>query len=258
VDAWFATLTEERPAPGYTVKKTAIPFAEDVWRELKWHLLDLFHGKCAYCETVVRPAYTGDVEHWRPKGKVEEDPTHPGYYWLAFDPSNLLPACMMCNQPAEAKHTHFPVDGAHARDATGLAAEHPLLLNPYDHAVDPRAHIDFDEQGTIKDVTPRGKSSWTIYDLNRPDLVEARFEAMSTVEKDWATEIANQFALTRKLDIAAAYHAVRARIEVGHDRYAAACLWKLQCLWQEQVQKVVSPAALPATSPLVPPDGVGT
>ena len=70
-----------------------------------------FHGKCAYCEQVVTGDQHGDVEHYRPKGAVTdaENQTvyvvvdgqhraHPGYYWLAYDWKNLLPACIRCNQ----------------------------------------------------------------------------------------------------------------------------------------------------------------
>ena len=40
----------------------------------------LFHGKCAYCETFYSASAPVDVEHYRPKGAVSEDPSHPGYY----------------------------------------------------------------------------------------------------------------------------------------------------------------------------------
>src|SRR5262249_45973388 len=132
IEDWSRTLAEENPPPGQMGRKTAIHFNEGLWKELKWHLFELFHGKCAYCEHKPQAGYPGDVEHYRPKGKVDEDPNHPGYYWLAYDPRNLLPSCSRCNQPPTAKRTRFPVEGAHSRDSRNLAAEKPLLLNPYD------------------------------------------------------------------------------------------------------------------------------
>src|SRR5262249_341553 len=140
IDSWSAQLEEETPGAGQIVPKTAISFNQKIWKELKWHLFELFHDKCAYCENKPLAGYPGDVEHYRPKGKVDEDESHPGYYWLAYDETNLLPSCSLCNQPRRAKLTHFPVKGAHSRDARKLAAEVPLLLNPYDKRVNPFDH----------------------------------------------------------------------------------------------------------------------
>ena len=87
---------------------------EALYKAQKQALLDLFNGKCAFCETPIREGMHGDVEHFRPKGGViEEDGSkakyldkkgverdHPGYYWLAYDWRNLLPSCQLCNQPS--------------------------------------------------------------------------------------------------------------------------------------------------------------
>lgn len=101
------------------------------WSKLKTHLIDLFHGKCGYCEARFTPTSFGDVEHYRPKGGVyEEGEKHQGYYWLAYRPTNYLPACQLCNEPA--KRDHFPIEGTRAwSEADKLDDEHPLLLDPY-------------------------------------------------------------------------------------------------------------------------------
>jgi hypothetical protein len=39
---------------------------------------DLFHEKCAYCESRYRAVDSRDVEHFRPKGAITESPAHPG------------------------------------------------------------------------------------------------------------------------------------------------------------------------------------
>jgi len=52
-----------------------------LWGRLKKYLQELFHSTCAYCESTITHTAFGDVEHYRPKGKVAEDPDHPGYYW---------------------------------------------------------------------------------------------------------------------------------------------------------------------------------
>ncbi len=66
--------------------------------EIKQLLEDMFHGKCAYCETFYSAAQPMDVEHYRPKGAVSEDDTHDGYWWLAMKWDNLLPSCIDCNR----------------------------------------------------------------------------------------------------------------------------------------------------------------
>ncbi|MBG7614641.1 endonuclease [Brevundimonas sp. BAL450] len=126
----------------------------------------LFHGKCAYCES--RYDITGpvDIEHFRPKGAVEGDDAHPGYWWLAGDWENLLPSCLDCNRRRyqaspvllasvtavlltsrtgfttafqTGKHASFPLAPGGARmitEPTGgqrsvaTAAERALLLDP--------------------------------------------------------------------------------------------------------------------------------
>ena len=65
---------------------------------VKEALEQLFHGKCAYCESFYSSTQPVDVEHYRPKGKVEDDDSHPGYWWLAMEWSNLLPSCIDCNR----------------------------------------------------------------------------------------------------------------------------------------------------------------
>ncbi|MCO6187896.1 hypothetical protein [Rhizobium sp. L1K21] len=66
--------------------------------EVKEALEKLFHGKCAYCESSYSSIQPVDVEHFRPKGKVEGDDVHPGYWWLAMEWTNLLPSCIDCNR----------------------------------------------------------------------------------------------------------------------------------------------------------------
>lgn len=58
----------------------------------------LFHGKCAYCESHYASQAPVDIEHYRPKGGVEDDPEHWGYWWHAADWHNLLPSCIDCNR----------------------------------------------------------------------------------------------------------------------------------------------------------------
>ncbi|MBL4660109.1 MAG: hypothetical protein JKY19_07115 [Alcanivoracaceae bacterium] len=66
--------------------------------EVRDALKDLFHGKCAYCESQIAGSSQTDIEHYRPKGAVKEKKDHPGYWWLAMNWKNLVLSCMHCNQ----------------------------------------------------------------------------------------------------------------------------------------------------------------
>ncbi len=177
-------------------------FNDKIWKELKIHLFEIFHGKCAYCESKVRHISSGDVEHYRPKRKPEEAPdNHPGYYWLAYDISNLLPSCESCNR-SRGKANHFPVKGdRYAYKPDDIPKETPLLLNPYDeqqwweNANDPKKrkkkkHLEFITReggadfGMVKGITDEGKTSSDTYNLNRFALVEKRREKQEAVLKD--------------------------------------------------------------------------
>lgn len=52
---------------------------DSVWKYLKVYLFSISNGKCAFCETDTLAVSPGDVEHFRPKARVEGEETHRGY-----------------------------------------------------------------------------------------------------------------------------------------------------------------------------------
>ncbi len=66
------------------------------------------HNKCVYCETDVSAGASFRVDHYRPKRYIKDvDPLkHYGYYWLAYEWTNLLQSCEACNR---AKSNQFPL-----------------------------------------------------------------------------------------------------------------------------------------------------
>ena len=54
------------------------------WVALRAAFESYSHGKCWYVECK-NPGTDDDIDHFRPKLGVKEDPTHPGYFWFAFD-----------------------------------------------------------------------------------------------------------------------------------------------------------------------------
>jgi hypothetical protein len=158
-----------------------------------------FYGKCAYCESRIIGNQPGDIEHFRPKGRVTDahgnvititraDGTsvpHPGYYWLACDWRNLLYACADCNRPSSfktggiqvGKWDKFPVVGLHAFAPGDEVNEQPLLLNPIIDT--PEEHISIDESGILASRTARGQVSIDVLGLNaRESLIKERLEAI--------------------------------------------------------------------------------
>ena len=160
-----------------------------------------FFGKCAYCESRIIGDQRGDIEHYRPKRKVtyedlspvmvesngRDEVPHPGYYWLAYERSNLLYACISCNQIKKhgsvrvGKWTRFPVDGKHATEPGGEVNECPLLLNPL--VDEPDKHFSIDETGIIGEKSKRAKVSSRILGLNiRESLIKDRAKAIEDTE----------------------------------------------------------------------------
>jgi len=214
----------------YNAGKRPIPFKRAIWDELKWHLFELFHGKCAYCESKTLHVAYGDVEHFRPKSKVEEDTGHPGYYWLAYAETNLLPSCTLCNQ-ARGKMAHFPVEGIHSRIPDDLLNEKPLLLNPYNKEINPFHHLEFGPMGEAlaRNFSPYGEQSRKFYHLNRPDLSAARRDALGKVERDFNVLMGILTSQER------ARKALKDEIILGLREYSAAQLWHLDRIAQSSL-----------------------
>jgi len=213
-------------------------FDNDVWKDLKnWLLKNVFYQKCAYCERKISGAH-GDAEHYRPKGAVKTgskramcqipDPVnggdlplaHPGYFWLAYDWRNLLPACEFCNS-GHGKNERFDNQNGYIaltrlsqaeydalpRSARPLpskkwpgfyyptpasldAAERPLLLNPLNAPPErnPRKHLCFGVRGIVAavDNSPLGQNSIEVFQLEDEDLRQERQEAQEDFWDDYS------------------------------------------------------------------------
>jgi 5-methylcytosine-specific restriction endonuclease McrA len=164
-------------------------------KKLKGH----YRNKCGYCETKVNAAGYLTIDHYRPKKKVIEDTTHPGYYWLGYEWTNFVPACHGCNS---AKGYHFPIDSQNGGirvmgppmtadqqldfdaclvDSKIHQEEQPLLLHPI---VDiPQQHLIFLPDGTVKGSTRRGNITVQVCGLCRGDLVTDRKDFIDRIFK---------------------------------------------------------------------------
>lgn len=223
--------------------------------EVRLALFQLFHGKCAYCETKVNAGNAQDVEHFRPKGRIDpcdgNPPIVPGYYWLAMEWDNLLLACKGCNQrlrqrtmneddeyvyedTARGKLDRFPLEQGtpRAQDAgdpviDSVAVEEPgrLLLNPC--LDDPEKYLRYDREGNILPRVKNGQKrpeaveSIETYALARFDLTterQERFLDMVDIEDDIqdAAEMVQELDARQKRFVAAAVRSLEGIL----DRFA--------------------------------------
>lgn len=139
----------------------------------------IYHYKCAYCEGHIADGFTLHIEHYRPKNKLKEDAQHSGYYWLAYEWSNLLLACQDCNSPKSNRfpitgvRVHHPQDKQHWRvDSPSFLIEQALLLNS--EIDNPELHFDFQPNGELIFKTVQGETTIKLCNLNRESLRIAR------------------------------------------------------------------------------------
>jgi len=190
--AWRAKPEAER-----LKKPWSFDFAIYKHDDVKRALTELFHGKCAYCESRYAATQPMDVEHWRPKGSVEGE-SDIGYWFTAASWENLLPSCIDCNRRRtqtdhvegttgpSGKQAEFPIQAGSQRatDVGELVLEVPLLLDPCTD--DPESILEFNMDEAS--VAPEGESnslqrskateSIRVYGLNRAALVFERKERL--------------------------------------------------------------------------------
>jgi uncharacterized protein (TIGR02646 family) len=199
VEQWYASLTSAQPGerPKFKAYK-----GKDVVKTLG----DLFDYKCAYCESRYAITQPVDVEHWRPKARIEGVPHHTGYSWLAMKWENLLPSCIDCNRARKqevpnagskkpwiqrkvGKADQFPIVKPSLRWTfdNSQQPEEPLLLDPCTD--DPDDYFEFHKSGVIlpkKKITKkqldRALKSIEVYALNRKALVDERLRHMLRLE----------------------------------------------------------------------------
>ena len=155
-------------------------------KSVKTSLKKLQHDKCCFCESKITHISHGDVEHYRPKGGYQQNEHNklkkPGYYWLAYDFSNLFLACQKCNQ--SYKKNYFPLidesKRAHSHQ-DNINNEYPLIIHPeYD---DPENELEF-----IKEIIRPKNNSLKGYEtikrtgIDRQELEKVRWEYFRVIE----------------------------------------------------------------------------
>jgi hypothetical protein len=204
------------------IQKNKHTFRSDLYGNdgVKNKLLLFFHGKCAYCEDFMgnvriigKPYWDWQIEHYRPKAGVTEDSKHKGYYWLAYECTNFLIVCPVCNS-LRYKGNRFPIlskKGAIRLKDThfiknkkleiGICTiynpifdiEKPILLNPVIDS--PKDFIQFLKDGTIEGKNERGEESIKIYGLNRQTLCLKRKEIIDSIRNNMALTLKTTYSI---------------------------------------------------------------
>ena len=162
-------------------------FASSIYGDaaVKKKLIKIQHDKCCFCERKISAGEPGHIEHYRPKAGYKADENtpivRPGYFWLAYEFSNLYYSCYRCN--CTYKKNYFPLSDEtqrayyHVRD---ISREDPLILDP---CSDPSRHLIFQREN----IKPKGGSAYgkeTIKKtgLNRKALATERREYLNTLD----------------------------------------------------------------------------
>ena len=188
---------------------------------------------------------------------------HPGYFWLAYDWRNLMPACSMCN--SRAKADQFPVDAEcllmvrlSQEEVNSLLAEPlaskfypelyylspedldqrecPLLLNPLNPTPDrdPCEHLRFSIDGSAVAVesSDLGKNSIEVFNLNRNNLVRERKAAIERIHSKYLIAVREP---SEKYE-----ERIQNKIEdfvSGVEPYSAAALCYLECFLKRKLRR---------------------
>jgi hypothetical protein len=155
-------------------------------KTVKDALIKAQHDKCFLCESKITHIAFGDVEHFRPKAAYRQSSSEPlrkpGYYWLAYEWSNLFLACQLCNQLF--KKNLFPIVNAKARAISHkhkIASERPLFIDPSidnpEEYISFRREIPYPKRGNL-----RAKATIIDLGLTRQKLNEKRFERYEIIK----------------------------------------------------------------------------
>ena len=182
------TEIRDRISAGESLQSTVF-FSYWLNEEVRKPLFELHQGKCCYCERKREMKRESDVEHYRPKSAVTEDPNHPGYWWLAYKWTNYLFSCKPCNQ--SHKKNHFPLLPGSTRATSpqnDLSLEHPVIINPIDDDAESFISYDWRNGGGVyvkicgTDQEQRGVDTIEILGLNENHLMEERAEILPLLE----------------------------------------------------------------------------
>ena len=171
----------------YDTGQRAFTFDSSIYAAevVKQVLNEAQYGKCAFCERQV--GLDSDIEHFRPKSAAQQKRggalSKPGYYWLAYEWSNLLLSCTHCN--CRHKRNLFPLANPRMRakhHRQSIGRELPLLINPAED--DPGQFLSFRDQYIYAvQGNHRGEETIRVLGLDREALNEERLSCLQRLQQ---------------------------------------------------------------------------
>ena len=168
---WLARANKQTIALSAGTGRTRFP---RLWSEIKHVYITLQGSKCAFCEKWLEDdKIEHDVEHFRPKGRVDHWPvprqlsdvgltvsqpatgSEPGYRRLAYHPLNYIAACQKCNRVL--KKNSFPIAGTrdvNGEDPAKMKGERAYMIYPISDMDD-----DPEQLITFHGLSPRARES---------------------------------------------------------------------------------------------------
>ncbi len=225
--------------------------ASAVWRSFYEKLPDRLKHKCWYCEAEeIRSDMP--VDHFRPKGKVEECAQHDGYWWLAFDWENYRCACTFCNSKRNFEETQggkgykFPIfnEGSRASlPADNYQNEEPAILDPCDPDDDRLLWFDADGfpepiAGASEEQAQKVINSKEIFHLHETRICRKRNNIRIDVKKH-----VNNLASTHRPTARAAKSSLRRMIGDTEMLSRAAFVYLSQHRHIDEVQEILDQGA---------------
>ena len=147
IDEADAAQAEIDAEPAPKKRRKLIKKHQDKWVAFRDAFAELSHHKCWYTESL-SPGADWDVDHFRPKNRLQDEKTHGGYYWEALKWKNFRLSCHRSNRLRTNPHTN-QVDGKSDRFP---------LLNPADRAWAPanqQADLVFGHLDQLLDIGDR-------------------------------------------------------------------------------------------------------
>lgn len=190
IDAAEAARATILGSPDLDTRRKLIKDHRLLWVAFRPHFQAVFGAKCWYTESE-NPGTDDDIDHFRPKGRVDEDPTHEGYWWEALNWKNFRLSCHRANRgrhhpgtrSTHGKVDHFPllVETDRWRRPADICVEQPALLDPTVPEDPPM--LTFDQNGRVAlaphyegdDIAARRVEHSRVYlHLDWPEFVEHR------------------------------------------------------------------------------------
>jgi len=198
IDAADAAQNAIDAEPDPKRRKKLIDAYQPLWVAFRQAFSVLSNGKCWYTESE-NPGTDDDIDHFRPKNRLDDEKKHGGYYWLALKWDNFRLSCHRANrlrENPETKKSHgkadrFPLLNPDKRAWTphdDVQAERPMLLDPCDPSDPPK--LTFNTDGTIAvalryendaSAIQQIEASRVALHLDWPDFVDHRIELYNRV-----------------------------------------------------------------------------